>query len=76
MIQLKLFIKGVIILAIVSSCPIIISMYIISVYKLNVYFLVLTTIISIALMLLALKYYIKPQIKKVVATNEIITTGL
>ena len=75
--QLKLFIKGVIILAIVSSCPIIISAYMILVYKLNIYFLALATIISIAFMLLALKYYMKPQIEKFLSTDEIhITTGL
>lgn len=74
--QLKLFIKGVIVLAIVINCPIIISAYMILVYKLSVYFLALATIISMAFMFLTLKYYIKPQIKIAMATNKIITTGL
>ena len=69
--QPKLFIKGIIILVIVISCPIIISAY-----MLNVYLLILATIISMPSAILVLNYYLKPQIKKAVETNENITTGL
>ena len=70
--QLKIFIKGIIILTIVISCPIIISAYMISEYMLNIYILILATIISMPSAMLVLNYYIKPQIKKAVETNEII----
>ena len=74
--QPKIFIKGIIVLAIVINCPIVISAYMISVYMLNIYLLILATIISMVSMPLVLKYYLKPQIEKAVATNEIITAGL
>ena len=74
--QLKLFIKVIIILTIAISCPIIISVYMISEYMLNIYILILATIISMPSAMLALNYYIKPKIKKTMETNKIITTGL
>ena len=74
--QLKLFIKGIIILTVVSSCLIVVSMYMISTYMLNIYLLILATIISMPSVLLALKYFVKPQIEKAMMTNEIVTTGL
>jgi len=74
--QPKLFIKGVIVLAIVISCPIMISAYMISVYMLNIYLLILAIIMSMVSVPLMLKYYLKPQIEKAVATNKITTTGL
>lgn len=59
MIQLKLFVRGIIILVVVIGCPIIISAY-----TLNVYLLILATIMPMVSVPLALKYCVKPQIEK------------
>ena len=67
--QLKIFIKGIIILTIVISCPIIISAYMVSEYMLNVYILILATIFPMVSIPLTLEYCVKPQIKKILVNQ-------